>query len=172
MAARTPAPGAGAVTGVTASLAAALAAMVARFSDDEVTAAVCDGLARRLEPLADADATAYGSYLEAARLPHEDDSRAAQMVETLSAATDVPMSLVELAGDVVEHACRLARDGNPRLRGDAVTAALLGAGAARSAAVLVGVNLAGRPAFGDDPRPDRAHTLAAEAQRLADGVAG
>lgn len=167
---RTPAPGAGAVTGLTASLAAALASMVARFSDDEAAAAACESLRRQLEPLADADTAAYESYLAAVRLPREDDSRPTRMAQTLSAATDVPMRLVELAAEVVAHACRLARDGNPRLRGDALAAALLGAAAARSAAVLVAVNLDGRPAFRDDPRPEQARAQAAEAQRLADGV--
>lgn len=168
---RTPAPGAGAVTGVTASLSAALTTMVAQFSDDEATADGCQQLQRRLEPLADADAAAYEAYLAAVRLPRDDNSRAAQLVETLSAATDVPMSLAELTAEVVRHASRLARDGNPRLRGDAVAAALFGAAAVRSAAVLVTLNLDDHSAFCDDPRPGRARQLATEAQAQADGVA-
>ncbi|MBA3720150.1 MAG: cyclodeaminase/cyclohydrolase family protein, partial [Nocardioidaceae bacterium] len=54
VAARTPAPGAGAVTGLVAVLSAALAQMVARFSDDAETVAECARLRRRVEPLADA----------------------------------------------------------------------------------------------------------------------
>jgi len=38
-------------------------------------------------------------------------------------------------------AARVAAAGNPNLRGDAVTAALLAAGAARSAACLVDINV-------------------------------
>ncbi|MBA2740065.1 MAG: cyclodeaminase/cyclohydrolase family protein, partial [Nocardioidaceae bacterium] len=119
VAARTPAPGAGAVTGLAAVLAAALAAMVARFSADDAAAAECDRLRRRLEPLGDEDAAAYEAYLAAIRLPRDDVHRSTRVVDTLSAATDVPMHLVELAAEVAAHAARLARDGNPRLRGDA-----------------------------------------------------
>lgn len=169
---RTPAPGAGAVTAVAASLAAALATMVALFSDDESAAAACERLRAGLAPLADADAEAYGAYLAAVRLPRDDDTRASRLAETLSAATDVPMSMVELAAEAVHHACRLARNGNPRLRGDAVAAALFGAAACRSAAVLVGLNLDDRLAFRDDPRPSRARELASAAQAQADGAAG
>ena len=61
-------------------------------------------------------------------------------------------------------AARLAAGGNPNLRGDAVTGALLAEAGARAAAALVGINLAGAE---DDDRPARAEQLAAEAARLA-----
>jgi formiminotetrahydrofolate cyclodeaminase len=166
VAARTPAPGAGAVTGLCATLAAALATMVARFSTDEPTAATCQRLQQRLAPLADADADAYGAYLAAIRLPKDAEGRSEQISATLSAATDVPMQMVELASEVVEHAARLAREGNPRLRGDAVAAVVVGAAAARSAAALVGINLHGA----DDDRPRSAQAIAAAAQSHADAL--
>jgi len=37
----------------------------------------------------------------------------------------VPLQLCELAGQTAALAARLATDGNPNLRGDAITAALL-----------------------------------------------
>ena len=166
--ARTPAPGAGAVTGLAATLAAALATMVARFSDDESAARACELLRLRLAPLADADGAAYERFLEAVRLPREDPDRGERMSVTLSAATDVPMQLVELATEVAERAARLALEGNPRLRGDAVAAALVAAAAARSAAVLVADNLGGRAGCADDTRPARARALGAKAQAAAD----
>jgi formiminotetrahydrofolate cyclodeaminase len=43
---------------------------------------------------------------------------------------------------VAEIAARLAREGNPNLRGDAVAAALLAEAGARAAAVLVEINTA------------------------------
>jgi hypothetical protein len=52
----------------------------------------------------------------------------------------------------------LSRSGNPNLRGDATTAALIGAAAARAAAVLVAENLAGTCG---DPRLARAAAIVA-----------
>lgn len=171
VAARTPAPGAGAVTGLAATLAAALAEMVARFSDDDESAAACQRLRGLVEPLADADGAAYERYLDAVRLPRDADGRSEQVADSLSAATDVPMQMVEVAAEVARHAAELARDGNPRLRGDAVAAALLAAATARSAAELVAINLVGKAAFADDSRPARARELGARAQSAADAVA-
>ncbi len=170
VAARTPAPGAGAVTGLVATLAAALAAMVASFSDDKATVARCEALRQRVAPLADEDGAAYERYLEAVRLPRDREDRQTRAIDALSAATDVPMRMVEVAAEVAEHAARLAREGNPRLRGDAVAAALVAAAAARSAAALVAINLGGREAFAGDPRPDRARGLGAAAQAAADAA--
>lgn len=172
LAARTPAPGAGAVTGLAATFAAALATMVARFSDDEQAAGACEQLRHRVAPLADEDGVAYERYLDAVRLPRDTEGRGERVAETLSAATDVPMRMAEGAAEVARQAARLAREGNPRLRGDAVGAALLAAAAARSAAVLVAANLDGKDAFRDDPRPGHARALGAEAQAAADSVAG
>ena len=171
VAARTPAPGAGAVTGLVAALSAALAQMVARFSDDAETVAQCARLRRQVEPLADADGAAYERYLEAVRLPRDTDGRAEQMTATLSAATDVPLEMAEVAAGVAEHAARLARDGNPRLRGDALAGAFVAAAAARAAAALVAINLHGKEDFMDDPRPTRAAELARTAQAAADSAA-
>lgn len=170
VAARTPAPGAGAVTGLVATLAAALAQMVARFSDDDDTGAECEQLRRRVEGLADADGEAYERYLAAVKLPRDTPGRRERMTETLSAATDVPIEMAEIGAAVAEHAARLAREGNPRLRGDAIAAALTAAAAARAAAALVAINLDGREAFADDPRPARARALGQAAQAAADTV--
>lgn len=140
--------------------------MVARFSTDEQTAATCQRLQQRLAPLADADADAYGAYLAALRLPKDADGRGEQISATLSAATDVPMQMVELASQVVEHASQLAREGNRRLRGDAIAAVIVGAAAARSAAALVAINMQGVA----DDRPASAQALAAAAQSHADAL--
>ncbi len=77
----------------------------------------------------------------------------------LSEAATIPMEVVEIAAQTARLAARLAVDGNPRLRGDAITAALLAQAGARAAAVLVSINLAALP--GDD-RPGRADTLLIE----------
>ena len=80
------------------------------------------------------------------------------MAAALSAAADVPLRLVELAVPVTAIAATLAADGNPALRGDALAAGLLAQAAARAAACLVRINLAGVPC---DPRHSRVDSLLA-----------
>ncbi len=61
----------------------------------------------------------------------------------------------------------MAENGNPALRADAVTAALLAAAAARAAAELVAVNLT---ASASDPRVLESAKLAEEAARAAEAA--
>ena len=86
------------------------------------------------------------------------------MAAALSQASVVPMEVAEIGAELAAVAAAIAAGGNPNVRGDAVTAALLAAAGFRAAAALVRINLAG--AEGDD-RPARADRLAAEASRLA-----
>lgn len=171
VAARTSAPGGGAVAGTTTALAAALVAMAARFgppgpvTDDLVAKA--EDLRGRAAPLADRDASAYRDYLLAVRAARDGTGPGDAVARALSAATDVPADLAEVAAEVAELADRLAGSGNPRLRGDAATAALLAASAARAAHLLVNEN-----AGPDDPRAARAADAAARAGRHAAAVAG
>jgi formiminotetrahydrofolate cyclodeaminase len=74
------------------------------------------------------------------------------------------MEVAETGAEVAALAAAVAAEGNPNVRGDAVTAALLAAAGSRAAAALVRINLA--DAEGDD-RPARAEHLAAGAARLA-----
>jgi methenyltetrahydrofolate cyclohydrolase len=110
-------------------------------------------------PLAQADADGYRAVLAARRAGDADAVQAA-----LSAACEVPMRVAEIAVAVAGIAATVAASGNPAVRGDAVTAALLAAAGAGSAALLVQINLAGAA---DDARPGRAARLAAEAEQLA-----
>lgn len=169
VAARTPAPGGGAVTALTVALAAGLGAMAGRFGAEDELVSRTDELRRRAAPLADADAAAYGRFLEATRGPREPDPepRRRAVAAALSEATDVPLSIAELGAEVAELAASLARSGNPNLRGDAAAAALLASAAATTAAILVTENLASTP---DDPRAARAAELAARAQAAAAAV--
>jgi formiminotetrahydrofolate cyclodeaminase len=66
----------------------------------------------------------------------------------LSEASDVPMAVVTAGARVAHLAARLAEEGNPSLRGDALTAALLAGAGTEAAGALVRINLAGLP--GDD----------------------
>lgn len=172
VAARTPAPGGGAVAAVVTGLAAGLVAMAGRFADptkippDLIDRA--EGLRSRAGPLADADAAAYGRYLAATRLPREPKGpRAEAMAAALSEAIDVPLSILETAAEVADLGRRLLLDGNPRLHGDAAAGVLLAAAAAETAALLVAENLTSSPG---DPRARRAAVLAAGTRAIAVGV--
>jgi formiminotetrahydrofolate cyclodeaminase len=146
------------------TLAAGLCVMTARLSGRHLPAAedLADQarlLRDRAAPLAQADAEAYRAVLAAFRAPGRTGAAAA-----LSAACTVPMEVAEIGAEVTAVAATVAAGGNPNVRGDAITAALLAASGARAAATLVRINLSGAE---DDGRPARAGQLAAEAARLA-----
>ena len=145
VAARSPAPGGGGAAALTGALAAGLAAMAARFSaaqlpDAADLAARADQLRHRAAELVDEDAQAYRRVLDALALPRDAAGRA-QVREALQVAATKPQEMTQIAAQVAELAARLAVAGNPNLRGDSVTAALLAEASARSAAALVDINV-------------------------------
>lgn len=101
VASREPAPGGGASAAVAIALAAALTAMAARFSADnladaETIAERAEELRNKVMPLAQADAAAYGRVLDAYRTPRDDDEKRRRRIrEALSEAADVPLSIAE-----------------------------------------------------------------------------
>ena len=142
LAARTPTPSGGGAAAVTGAMAAGLVGMAARFSAGQLPEAgdvadQADELRRRAADLADVDAQAYTAVLEALRLPREADQRR----EALRGAAVVPLEIAEIGAQVAQLAVRVAEAGNPNLRGDAVTGAVLAAASARSAACLVDINV-------------------------------
>jgi formiminotetrahydrofolate cyclodeaminase len=161
IAAKTSAPGGGATAAVVTTLAAALAEMAAQFSSKHwdnagEAAARAHELRESAAPLAQADAEAYEAVIAARGGPGYD--------EALSRAADSPLAMAEAAAGVAELAAELAARGNPNLRGDAVTAALLAEASARAAANLVEINLAER---NGDQRVARAQELASAAGAAA-----
>lgn len=170
-AARTPAPGGGAVAALVTALAAGLVAMTARFGAEDELVARAEDLRRQVEPLADADGAAYGRFLAATRRPPEPDPQARReaVAAALTEANEIPLRIAEIAADTAELAAALARTGNPNLRGDAATAALLAAAAAGAAAILVTENLRRTP---DDRRMARAAASADRARAAAAEVLG
>ena len=171
-----PAPGGGAVAAVAVALAAGLSAMSARLSaehldDASVLAERAERLRQRAAPLAQEDARAYGRVLAAYRIPDGGDPEARWKVirTALAGAADVPLDIAWAGAEVAEIAARLAREGNPNLRGDAVAAALLAEAGARAAAVLVEINTkaGGIP----DDRVRRAEELVTRAAKAARGIA-
>jgi formiminotetrahydrofolate cyclodeaminase len=180
MAAGTAAPAGGSAAALTLAQAAALCAKTARLSARQVTADQAAELTAEAErirataaTLIDADALAYQAVI--AQSHSAATARAAVLADptapgvaddlghevrelgaALSRAADVPMQIVELADPVARLTATLATMGNQALRGDAITAGLLALAAARSAALLVSINLADAP---EDPRPARAAGL-------------
>jgi formiminotetrahydrofolate cyclodeaminase len=172
IAAETPAPGGGSVAAVVVEMAASLAAMTARFARqhwDGAAGAVAqaEALRARAAPLAQEDAEAYEAVLTAMRMPRdlEAEVRNTLIGDTLSRAADAPLRIAETAADVAELGATLAEEGNPNLRGDAATAAILSEAAARAAANLVEINLATTET---DERIGRARELAHAARVAAE----
>ena len=169
--AATSAPGGGSVAALVVGLAASLTAMAARFSsehweDASGAVAQAEALRARALPLADEDARAYESFLEARRLSEKvgPEARDAAIGVALSRAADVPLAIAETALDVASLACELVERGNPNLRGDAATAVLLAEAAARATANLVEINLATREG---DERVERAREVVEMTRRIS-----
>ena len=134
-------PAGGSVAAIAVAMAAGLVAKTARLSPEWPRAAEVlervEALRALVAPLAQADADAYTKVLEAQR-------RKEGVADALSAAADVPLAIAEAATEVASLASLAAREGNTRLRGDAVMAAELAQAAARGAAELVAINLAAK----------------------------
>src|SRR6266704_488737 len=161
LASGTPAPGGGAAAGLSV-----------RRLDNAVTGQLTtegERILRTAASLMQADGEAYSRVISAMRKSTGADpaDRERAIAAALSDAADVPMQIVELAAEAAGLASRLAADGNPALRGDAIAATMLAEAAARSAATMVSINLAGTP---DDERHARADSLVADAGRSADAT--
>lgn len=165
---RTPAPGGGGACALTIGLAAALVAMAARFSTKQLPdagdiAERADALRAEALPLVAADAAAYSTLLDAFRDTSEERDRL--VAEASKAACEVPLRMTDLAARTAELAVTVCSAGNPNLRGDACTAALLCRSAAASAATLVGINVAAGGL--DDRLAETARADAAAASKAA-----
>ncbi len=107
--------------------------MAARFAADdwEPRAEIvgrAEELRARVEPLADADADAYGAFMA---------DRTDENVERIIA---IPFELAEIAAEVAELAAAVAAGGNPNVSGDAAAGADLAAAVASIGARLVEIN--------------------------------
>ena len=171
VAAKASTPGGGGVAAITIALAAALAGMTARFSEKKLgdaakrLAAQADELRTEVAALAQADADAYGAFVEARRRPDDDPGRAEALTEAEARAAEVPLRIAELGAAVSELAEELAERGNPNLAGDAYTSAVVAQAGTRAAANLVLINLGGNDG---DARVRRARKLAGQAGAAAE----
>lgn len=159
------APGGGSVAAVAVAMAAGLVTMAARLSrsqwrDGAGAAAQAETLRRRVTPLVDLNVEAYVEAVATLRGRGDDDA----IGRALDRAAEVPLEIGRAAADVGALAALVAEEGEPSLRPDVATAALLSHAAARTAATLVEVNLA--TVEGDD-RVAAAQEFAAAAESAA-----
>jgi formiminotetrahydrofolate cyclodeaminase len=157
LAARVPAPGGGASAALHAAQAAALVAMVARYSDgpkyaDHAVAVgrirdAADELRETALALAEEDAAAFTAVTEAYRLPKataaEAPARSAAIVTALLGAARPPAFVIGVAARVLDLAEDLLPIGNPNVISDVAAAAEAARAAATTARVNVEINLTG-----------------------------
>ena len=157
LASNDPTPGGGAAAAVHAAQAAALVAMVARFSTSAKYAAFeaevseitgsADAYAAAALQLADADESAFQQVIGAYRLPRasedEKTARTQAIQAALFAAAGPPRQLVELSASIVALGERLVEFGNPNVISDIAAAAEAARAAAATARVNIDINLVG-----------------------------
>ena len=155
LAARVPAPGGGATAALHAAQAAALLAMVARYSDGPKydaglmsrIVAEADELREDALALAEADASAFGAVAEAYRLPRtteqETTARSAAISSALAGAARPPADVVRTAVLLVSLAEDLLPAGNRNMITDVAAAAEAARAAAVTARLIIEVNLKG-----------------------------
>ena len=155
LAARVPAPGGGATAALHAAQAAALLAMVARYSDGPKydaglmsrIVAEADELREDALALAEADASAFGAVAEAYRLPRtteqETTARSAAISSALAGAARPPADVVRTAVLLVSLAEELLPAGNRNMITDVAAAAEAARAAAVTARLIIEINLKG-----------------------------
>lgn len=150
--ARTPAPGGGAVAGITASLAAALGQMVVRYSQrrgvTEEDAALFERALRALTDLAsaglaqaDADARAYAHLSDVSKRRTEEAPHREEYAEAVRGAIAAPQAVLTGCMTLLRVLEDLCGRTNPALDSDVAIAAHLAETAASAAAWNLRVNL-------------------------------
>jgi formiminotetrahydrofolate cyclodeaminase len=154
---RVPAPGGGASAALHAAQAAALVAMVARYTDGPKYAEhaelvhkirdTADQLRGEALSLAEDDVAAFTAVTEAYRLPKGDERLAAERTNAIEAATlgaaRPPEALVHLVSRVLALAEDLLPIGNRNVISDVAAAAEAARAAATTARVNIEINLGG-----------------------------
>lgn len=153
-----PAPGGGSVSALAASMAAALAAMVAVLSHTkkgfEAKQNELDRIAIRAQALkdrqlaaVDADTTAFDVLLDAMRMPKATDEevrlRDQAMADATAGAAEVPLQVLESCPEILELCREVARIGMQASLSDAGVGAQVARAAAAGAYQNVCINLAG-----------------------------
>jgi methenyltetrahydrofolate cyclohydrolase len=153
-----PTPGGGSAAALCGALAAAAGAMVGSFTVGKPKFAAVEAdvasllerlqaLRERMLALTDADAQAYAGVGAAYARPKQTDeekwARQAAIQQALKDAAQVPLGVVEAAGEIAGLLPELAEKGNPNLLSDVGVAAILAWAAFEAGKLNVEVNLAG-----------------------------
>ena len=155
LAARVPAPGGGTTAALHAAQAAALLAMVARYSngaryDAELMnriIAEADSLRQDALALAEADAAAFGAVAQAYRLPRETEAerqdRSASISSALAGAARPPADVIRTALLLTSLAEELLPAGNRNMITDLAAAAVAVRAAVDTARLFIEIDLKG-----------------------------
>ena len=155
LAARVPAPGGGATAALHAAQAAALLAMVARYSngaryDAELMnriIAEADSLRQDALALAEADAAAFSAVAQAYRLPRETEAerqdRSASISSALAGAARPPADVIRTALLLTSLAEELLPAGNRNMITDLAAAAVAVRAAVDTARLFIEIDLKG-----------------------------
>ena len=155
LAARVPAPGGGATAALHAAQAAALLAMVARYSngaryDAELMnriIAESDSLRQDALALAEADAAAFSAVAQAYRLPRETEAerqdRSASISSALAGAARPPADVIRTALLLTSLAEELLPAGNRNMITDLAAAAVAVRAAVDTARLFIEIDLKG-----------------------------
>jgi formiminotetrahydrofolate cyclodeaminase len=152
-----PVPGGGSVAALAASMAAALAEMVAGLTigrkafeavseEMEEIAQTAAVLRERCLAAVDEDPEAYRQVMAAFRLPKSTDAqksaRSRAVQDAMVGATGVPLMVAGLALQILDLAARVVDTGNPNAVTDGLVAALMARSAGLGAVFNVRINLA------------------------------
>lgn len=155
-AAGTPVPGGGSLSAMAAAAGAALAQMVAGLTAGRPRYADADSAMKKLIASAerlrtdllaamDRDAAAYARVMAALKLPMTNDREKALRAEAVQEATReaarVPLSVAEMALEVMALAQTAVRLGNPNALSDGAVGAFLARAGLRGALCNVRINL-------------------------------
>jgi formiminotetrahydrofolate cyclodeaminase len=149
-----PEPAGGAACAVACAAAAALVSLACGVNATaqasgptdpaRMVPASAEALRRRAESLTDEDVAAYADVMSAAALPVstpvEQEHRRTALDRGLERAATVPLSVADIAIDVLELGLRCVPSVSPRLFGDLAVAESLAAAAARGALATARVN--------------------------------
>jgi methenyltetrahydrofolate cyclohydrolase len=149
---KAPTPGGGAAAAMTGATAASTAGMVLSYSIGkknlaEFESSNLDAQRQLLRAktmfltLADEDAQGYKLLNELWRLDKDDPKRVAEWDKAVEGAIGPPRAMLALAVDLLRLCKSLVSTTNKQLRSDLGVAAVLGQGAARSAAWNVRINI-------------------------------
>ncbi|MCS7464802.1 cyclodeaminase/cyclohydrolase family protein [Paenibacillus doosanensis] len=151
-----PTPGGGSVAALVAALGASMTSMVGNLSTGEKFAeheplmtdvlqkmtdlsSVCEQL------LAD-DIRSFDTYMEALKLPKSTDEEKRLRQQTIgqatTAAVEVPLRLMDVCSQAMQHTCSIAEACNKNVISDLGIGAILFEAAAQSALLTVDINLA------------------------------